>query len=91
MPGLVLGALGGGLGDHFGSQGRLAQKKTARYPKNDRLWASILGSIFDNFRILSMLLCARFFESPFWWLPGPNLSGCCRFFHDFLLVFWMMC
>ena len=61
--GLVLGARGGGLGSHLGSQGRLAQKKGARYPKNDRVWAPILESIFDIVRFFSELFCILFLVS----------------------------
>ena len=53
----------GRLGSHLGSQGRLAQKKEARRPKNDRVWAPILGSIFDIFRYFSMFFRVLFLVS----------------------------
>ena len=51
------------LGGYSGSQGRLAQKKGARWPKNNRVWAPILGSIFDMFRYFSMYFCVLFLVS----------------------------
>ena len=58
-----LGGSWGRLGSHLGSQGCLAQKKGARWPKNDRVWAPILGSIFDIFRYVSMFFCVLFLVS----------------------------
>ena len=58
-----LGGSWGRLGSHLGSQGRLAQKQGARRPKNDHVWASILGSIFDIFRDFSMFFCILFLVS----------------------------
>ena len=47
--GVVRGALGGSLGNHFGSQGRLGQQKEAGCPKMVLTWVPFLGSIFDIF------------------------------------------
>ena len=58
-----LGGSWGRLGSHLGSQGRLAQKKGARRPTNDHVWAPILGSIFDIFRYFSMCFCVLFLVS----------------------------
>ena len=58
-----LGGSWGRLGSHLGSQGRLAQKQGARRPKNDHVWAPILGSIFEMFRYLSMFFCVLFLVS----------------------------
>ena len=58
-----LGGSWGRLGSHLGSQGRLVRKKGARLPKNDCVWARILGSIFDISRDLSMFVCILFLVS----------------------------
>ena len=58
-----LGGSWGGLGSHLGSQGRLVRKKRTRLPKNDRVWAPILGSIFDIFCDFSMFVCILFLIS----------------------------
>ena len=58
-----LGGSWGRLGSHLGSQGRLARKKKARWPQNDRVWAPILGSIFDMFYDFSMFFCIVFLVS----------------------------
>ena len=58
-----LGGSWGRLGSHLGFQGRLAQKQGARRPKDDHVWAPILGSIFDIFRYFSMFFCVLFLVS----------------------------
>ena len=58
--GLVPGALGGGLGSHFGSQGRLGQQKGARRPKCVHFWAPIWRPIFELFLDLLILFCTLF-------------------------------
>ena len=58
-----LGGSWGRLRSHLGSQGRLAQKKGARLPKNGRVRAPILGSVFDIFRYCSMFFCVLFLVS----------------------------
>ena len=58
--GLVQGALGGGLGSHFGSQGRLGQQKGARRPKCVQFWAPIWKHFFEFFRNLLILFCTLF-------------------------------
>ena len=55
-----LGGSWGRLGSHLGSQGRLARNKGARLPKNDHVWAPILGSIFEIFRYFSMFVLHSF-------------------------------
>ena len=70
------------LGSHLGSQGRLALKKRARWPKHDRVWASILGSIFDIVRDCSMLFCILFLVSILM-LPRPIC-------HGFWSLFWII-
>ena len=58
-----LGGSWGRLGSHLGSQGRLAQKQGARRPKNDHVWAPILGSIFSIVRYFSMFFGVLFLVS----------------------------
>ena len=58
-----LGGSWGRLGSHLGSQGRLARKKEARRPKNDRVRAPISGSIFDMFLDFSIFFCILFLIS----------------------------
>ena len=58
--GLVPGALGGGLGSHFVSQGRLGQQKGARRPKCVHFWGSIWKPFFDFFLDSLILFCTLF-------------------------------
>ena len=62
MPGLVLGALGGGLGDHFGSQGCLGQQKK---PGGQNVYASGLtfGAPFSGFSVIVRCFRCAFFSS----------------------------
>ena len=58
-----LGDFGGRLGSNLGSQARLAQNEGARLPKTDRVWAPILGSVFDIFRDFAMFFGVFFLVS----------------------------
>ena len=61
MLGLVSGTLGNALGAIWVPKAvRLAQKKGTRWPTNERVRASMLGSIFDLFRFFSMFLYVLF-------------------------------
>jgi len=88
--GLVPGALGGGLGSQFGSQGRLGQPKGARWPKCVLKWVPIWGVIFNIFRYFWYIFEHCFRDSvlvatmtDFWWI----LVG---FFDYFLKLFCIL-
>ena len=49
-----LGGSWGRLRSHLNSQGRLARKNEARKPKNNCVWAPILGSMSDMFHDFAM-------------------------------------
>ena len=82
-----MGALGGGLGAIWAPKAVWHGKKN-QMPKNDRVGAPILGSIFDMFRYFSMFLCILFLVSIFM-ATRIDFSWILMFVGSFLKAFFI--
>ena len=56
---MVLGALGGSLGNHFGSQGRLGQHKEAGCPKMVLTWVPLWAPFSTFFCIYGLKMAPQ--------------------------------
>ena len=89
--------LGGSWGrpwDPFGLPRPSGTEKRSQMTKNDRVWAPILGSIFDMFRYFSMLFRALFYSLRVGGYQDRFLVDFIGFWDQFkkffFIIFWIV-